>query len=272
MLIGVDLVQEFCETIITTGRLVEPHPPVSGLIISHPEGGKTSIATNKSAKSIAVFTDITGRGIVELCKNRPELSHFIINDMVAIMAHRQTVNRYTQAMLNAVTEEGIQALGMPGNVEVIPNGRRGVIACMTMDIARDGRAWWNKIGFASRMVPFAYSHSKELTILIKEKIDAGNLRPPKRKKEEKVKELILPEQCVYVEFENKFVKQIRELADKKSKELGDPTGYRRLKQFRSLVCAHALRRTRKKPAVTKEDIEFINRIFPFVSYDNLNPI
>jgi hypothetical protein len=271
MLIGVELVQEFCETIISTGRLIEPHPPVSALLISHPEGGKTSIATSKTSKSIIVVSDITGRGIVEICKMNPEISHIIINDMVAIMAHRQTVNRYTQAMLNAVTEEGIQSLAMPGGVEVISNGRRGIIACMTMDIAKDGRAWWNKIGFATRMVPFAYSHSAKLTLKIKEIIDEGNERK-RVKRESKSKELRLPSKCVPVSFDKKYVKQVREISDEKSKELKDNTGYRRLKQFHSLVCGHALRRSLRKPTVGKEDIEFLHRIFPYISYDVLNPI
>lgn len=271
MLIGVELVQEFCETVITTGRLIDPHPPVSALLISHPEGGKTSIATAKNSKAVIVVTDVTGRGIVEICKLNPEISHIIINDMVAIMAHRQTVNRGTQAMLNALTEEGIQSLATPGGVEVISNGRRGIIACMTMDIAKDGRSWWNKIGFASRMIPFAYSHSAKLTLTIKQIIDAGNEKK-KTKTTPKKEILVLPATCVRVEYDAKFSRQVREISDQKSKELKDPTGYRRLKQFHSLTCGHALRRSRKSPKVGKEDIEFLHRIFPYISYDNLTQI
>ena len=270
MLTGVELIQEFCETIITTGRLKPPHFPVSALLISHAEGGKTSIATDKKAKSIVVVTDITGRGIVEICKLNPEISHIIINDMVTVMAHRQTVNRYTQAMLNALTEEGLGAMAMPGGIEVVNNGKRGIIACLTMELAKDGRAWWNKTGFASRFLPFAYSHSKELNLLIKEVIDHGTLKP--KKKKEIQSELILPPIPVSVVYEKKFIEKIRKLADVKAKELQDPTGYRRLKQFHALVCAHALRRSRKKPTVREEEIDFILRIFPYVSYDNLSTI
>jgi hypothetical protein len=268
MLIGVELVTEFVESAIYTGRLKPPHAPLSVLLIGAPEIGKTSIVSGKKSKAIAVFSDITGRGLIEACKLNPEISHFVLNDLVAIMSHRQTVNRYTQAMLNAITEEGIQGIGTPGGIENIQGGKRGVIACITLDLAQDGRNWWNKIGFASRLLPFAFSHSGSLTLRIKDQIDEGK-NPKKPVKQE---ELRLPVKRIPVRFEEKFVRRVRKMADEKAKELGDPTGYRRLKQLRALACGHALRRSPRKPAVNEDDMEFLNKIFKFVSYSKLNPL
>jgi hypothetical protein len=156
---------------------------------------------------------------------------------------------------------------MPGGIETIANGRRGIIACITLDLATDGRSWWNKIGFASRLLPFAFSHSGSLTLKIKSMIDAGSAKadPPKR-------ELRVPNSLMAVKFDDKYVRKVREMADAKAKELDDPTGYRRLKQFRALACGHALRRTFKRVAVNQEDIDFLDRVYKYISYTKLNPL
>jgi hypothetical protein len=267
-LIGVELVEEFVDTVIMTGRLKPPHSPTSVILIGAPETGKTSIVSNKKAKSIAVFSDVTGRGLVEACKLNAEISHFVLNDLVAIMSHKPTVNRYTQSMLNALTEEGIQSLAVPGNIEAVANGRRGVIACITMDLAKDGRSWWNKIGFASRLLPFSFSHSGTLTLRIKAMIDKGE-----RPRQPDI--LYVPGAPAEVSFASKYVRRVRAMSDQKAKELKDPTGYRRLKQFRALACGHALLRNgikEHRPQVNEIDMDFLKRIFPFVSYDKLEPI
>lgn len=265
MLIGVELPREFVESIIMTGRLQAPHAPVSTLLIASPESGKTSIVASKDSSAIAAFTDVTGRGLMEVCKMHPNITHIVLNDLVAIMSHRQTVNRYTMAMLNAITEEGIQALAYPDGIDVVANGKRGVIGCMTADLMKDGRSWWNKIGFVSRCLPFGFSHSGALTVKIKDTIE----RMEKSKKNPKKKVFRVPAKPVSVEFSNKYTLQIRRLADEKSKELSDPTGYRRLKQFLALTCGHALLRSTKRPTVTAEDVEFIERIYKYLSYTQL---
>jgi hypothetical protein len=271
MLVGVEVAEEFIETVIFTG-FIKGHAPVSTLFIGSAETGKTSIVTSKQCKAIVSVTDATGRGLVELCKANPQFTHLVINDMVAIMSHRQTVNRYMQAMLNALTEEGITTMATPAGVEQIANGKRGVIACITLELVKDGRAWWNKTGFSSRVIPFAFSHSVPLSLRIKAYIDTGEGRGKHDKKKLRSNGLRLPSSPVAVAFPEKWVKEVRHIADAKSKELCDPTGYRRLRQYRALACAHALRRSRKKPAVNEHDIEWLHRISPHVTYDKLTPL
>src|SRR5260370_40689022 len=182
MLIGVELVLELVESAIMTGRLSE-HNPVSITLIGDPETGKTSIATAKHCKAIEVFTDVTGRGLIDVCRANPIATHIVLNDLVAIMSHRPSVNAYTQAVINAMTEEGLQAIAAPGQKYVIENGKRGIIACQTFDLCRDGRAWWNKIGLNTRLLPFAFAHSSQLTLKIKAAIDTGDFaKQPKKKK------------------------------------------------------------------------------------------
>jgi len=272
MLIGMNLISEFVESVIMTGRL-KYHEPVSVLLIAGPESGKTSVVNQRRCKAIQVFSDVTGKGLVEICKTQPEVSHVVLNDLVAIMSHKQTVNRYTLAMINAMTEEGIQALATPGGIEVFQNGKRGIIACLTSALANDGRSWWNKTGLTSRLLPFAFSHSSKLTLTIKALIDENGTAPSRKK--EKSKDLRVPAKHVPVAIPRKFGASIRKIADVKIQELHaatDEQGYRRLKQFQSLACGHALRRSFRNPTVGQPEIDFLQRILPYISYDKLTPL
>jgi hypothetical protein len=269
VLIGVELVQEFVESVILTGRLKD-HEPASALLIGAPESGKTSIVNAKHCKSVAVFSDVTGKGLVEICKAMPDVTHIILNDLVAMMSHKQNVNRYTLAIINALTEEGLESFATPGGIEMIKKGKRGVIACLTHSLAKDGRSWWNKTGFSSRMIPFAFSHSASLTLRIKAIIDDGPAA-----KNGKKSELRIPSKPMRVLFPRKMVNAVRGIADRKASELNAITqeqGYRRLNQFRSLVCGHALRRTFRNPQVGIQEIEFLERILPYISYEKMTAI
>ena len=268
MLIGVELVQEFVESVIMTGR-VKGIPPLSTLIIGKPESGKTSIVTEKQCPTIECFSDVTGRGILEIVRDNPQLTHVILNDLVAIMSHKQNVNRYTLAIINALTEEGLQGFATPGGIERIPEGKRGVIACLTFDLASEGRSWWNKTGFSSRLLPFAFAHSSSLSLKIKAYIDNGSHTPKKKA------HLRIPAKPIVVPIPPKFVAEIRKISDAKAQEFSAVTheeGYRRLRQFRSLACGHALRRTFKSPSVGEKEIEFLERVLPYISYTKLNPL
>jgi hypothetical protein len=267
MLVGMELVEEFIESVILTGRLKSPHAPLSVLLISTPECGKTSVVSQRKVKSVIAVTDATGRGLLKICEQSPDVSHIVFNDLVAVMSHRQSVNKYTQAMINALTEEGLGTFATPDGVSTIANGRRGIIACLTSELSQDGRAWWNKIGLSSRLLPFFFSHPGTLTLKIKDVIDNGEAKPAKKRGELKI-----PAHLVKVAIPDKYIKAIRKIADQKATELGDPTGYRRLKQFRALACGHALRRSRNKPTVGDPEIVFLNKIFPYVSYKQPTPL
>ncbi len=260
MLIGMDFVREVIETVILTGR-VKNHAPVSLLIIANPESGKTSVVLSKTCKSVIALTDVTSGGLRELCKNRPEVSHFILNDMVAISAHKSSVVGATISMLNAMTEEGIMATAYPGSVEVAVHGKRAIIASIPNGMVNDKRNWWNKTGFASRLLPFYFIHSRDLVFKIKAHIMATNAAPH----EKASAEFKVPELPVNVTIPETLKKDIRILSDE-SIGKGD-IGYRRLKHFKALASAHAVWRGEpwKSAQVRKQDIEFLERLIPFIS-------
>lgn len=266
MLIGMQLVEEFITTVILSGHL-QNEAPVSTVLIATPECGKTSIVLERPCKAVFPVTDATGRGLMEICKMRGEITHIVLNDLVAIMSHKQTVNQYTLSVINAMTEEGIQAVAFPGSIERYEHGKRGIIACTTVDLFVDKRHWWWKIGLASRLLPFGYDHPTPLQLKIKALIESDNRNGTP------AKEIIVPAAKIHVTIPEKHNPEIRKLSDYRSKLLGDPKGYRRLLQYRALAKAHALRRTWKNPVtVTVEDIEFLHRIDAYISYTETKPL
>jgi len=267
-MIGTELVRELVETVILTGR-VKDCDPCSLLLIAAPESGKTSIVLDRPCKAVEAFADLTGRGIhMVLAQRGKEITHLVINDLVAVLSHRQSVNRYTISQLNALTEEGIEKIATPGGVQEFKYGRKGVIASLTLEMAKDARMWWNKVGFATRMLPFCYSYPEELIIKIKASIDMNGGRTFSKKDNKEFKTPVLPFSVTYPE---PVIKEVRYIADVRSSVMGEQ-GMRRLKQYHGLAQAHALWRGRSKAIVGDEDVDFLKRIDLYVSYSKPRPL
>lgn len=274
-LIGLQLIETAVKATIATGRVSNSdNGPLSLLLISTPESGKTSIVSRKCVNSLS-FTDITGRGLMETIKKNPAISHLIILDMVAVMSHKQHVNQYTLSILNSMTEEGVGTVAYPTQTDTFPVGnKKGLIACLTIDLVRDGRHWWNKTGFATRMLPICFDHSPGLTMKIKKVITADKActRPGGD-------ELMLPDSDVRVEMPDALGIEIQRLAELKAVEFQEK-GYRRLKQFRSLAKGHALLRAMdeghdpkiKKVSVGDEEVSFLTDLLAFISFERATQI
>lgn len=258
-----------------TGR-VKDIDPCSLLLIAAPESGKTSVVLERPCKQVEAFTDITGRGLHKILeKNGAEITHLIFNDLVAAMSHKQSVNRYLVSQINALTEEGITKIATPAGVEAFTWGKKGVIASITLDLVKDARYWWNKVGFTSRMLPFCYFYPDELIIKIKDHIDNGT-QPrvnyqPHAKKELAKQELKSPPAPITVEYPATIVKDVRWIADVRSRILKEQ-GMRRLKQYHSLVQGHAALRAKGKGKVEEEDLDFLKKIDRYVSYTEASPL
>jgi hypothetical protein len=260
-MIGTKLVTEFLQVVLMTGR-VKGESPVSVFIIAQPEHGKTSVCLESPFSCAVDVTDSTGRGLLEIIKYKPEITHIIFNDLTIISAHGRTVRSYLISIINAMTEEGIRSIAFPGMVEGVPqNGKRGIIACCTPSLVKDTRTWFNKIGMTTRILPFYYTYSEALVIKVMTSI--------RNNTQEKLPgKLNIPSGLIPVEINsNTFAKEIEEIARAKSKELDDQTGFRRHKQFRKLAQAHALMSGEwKNASVGAEQIDFLKRIYPYISY------
>lgn len=263
-LIGVQLIRELVETIILTGR-VKGIEPVSLMLIADPEHGKTSVVLSKDCEGVVVLSDVTGKGIQNLCQMKPEITHFVINDLTAVTAKKHNVSEFTMSMLMAMTEEGIRATAYPNGVQQFDSGKRGVIVCATTQGATDGRTWWVKSGFASRLLPFCFTHSTQLTLKIKSAIDTGRFDGCWRRDEKQREQFPIPKATIEVGISNAMAEEIGRIADFRATQLGEK-GYRRRHQYRGLARGHALLRSWKKPAVNDKDIDFLRRVDPYVNY------
>lgn len=268
-MIGTEFLRELIESVILTGR-IKGGDPVSLLLIAAPESGKTSVVLQRPCKVVEAYADVTGKGIHKIIQAQPELTHIVINDLVATLSHKQSVNRYTISQLNAMTEEGITAIASPSGVEKFSAGKRGVIASLTLELATDARHWWNKVGFTSRMLPFCYAYPADLIVEIKESIDhtAANPRNGSRKPKAK-KAFAVPDKHIPVEYPEDMVKDIRQIADVRSMMMKEQ-GMRRLKQYHNITMGHALlraRTTHTNAVVNQDDVKFMKRMDRYVSYD-----
>lgn len=266
-LIGMGKVKELVETIIYTGSLKD-YSPVSLGIIAVPESGKTSIALAKTCKTVTPLTDVTGRGIQKLCLTRPEVTHFVLNDLLAVSAKKAHVMQATIVMLNAMMEEGIRATAYPDGVQHFEDGKRAVILCMTPVMATDQRSWWNRTGFSSRLFPFCFEHGEDLEIKIHAAIRTEKARDTwvngKRT------ELLMPVK-MRIQIKNPHSTAI-ELMARKLGERFKEHGYRRHNQLRAIACAHALRRSWKTKQVEKSDVDFLEWLVSFASYHIASPL
>jgi hypothetical protein len=260
-MIGVDLLRELIESVILTGK-VQGVEPVSLLLIAAPESGKTSVALSKDCKAAKPFSDVTGRGLHMIIKENREATHIVINDLVAVLSHKEAVNRYTLSQLNAITEEGITSLATPAGIETLTCGKRGIITSLTSELVIDQRRWWNKVGFTSRMLPFFYKYPADLIVKIKDDID---LHQNNGSRTIRRKNFPTPVKQIHVDYPENFIKHIRIMADARAMFL-EEQGMRRLKQYHSLAQGHALWRRRQSPRVSQEDVDFIKQIDKYVSY------
>ena len=264
-MIGVDLITELANSIFLTGSL-KTDPPQSLMLISSPESGKTSIVERKDARSILFFTDIIGTGMLDELKQKGYVTHFVIRDMVMVMAHKAETNQRTIATIMALTEDGLGRVNLGRNVELDFGKRRaGIVCCITSDVVNDQRRWWNSSGFASRLIPFNYEYSRALQVaIITQTVINGAYETRKNGTS-----IVVPSNHKEVLIPPEIASRVQSVADLVARNL-DEKGIRRGKQFRALARGHAL--LNRRLIVDLEDIQFLRRLAPFISYSQSKEI
>ena len=266
-MIGMELVTEVTKTVILTGRLANPDlAPVSLLLISPPEHGKTSIVVENTTSTVINLTDLTGKGLRTVMRDE-KYTHLAILDLLMVVSHKDKVSQYVIANMNAVAEEGFFSEATPEGFTVRDQPiKRAFICCLTPDMSRDGRRMWNQIGFASRMLPFFYLFTDEHKQKIRDSISKESLKGPMRNIVIDLRTFRVPDKPLVVKIYKRFVQQIEDMAMLRAEHLGDPNGFRRIKQFRALAAGHALYRSWNNPEVCTKDIEFLKKISKYISY------
>lgn len=263
-MIGMDIVKETVLNTLFTGRLKNGWL-VSLILLATPESGKTSIVNSFNAKNIGIFTDLTGKGLLDALESHSEMSHIVLNDLTVTSAHSKKTSAYFFAILGAATEEGIKSIGDPsGNTNY--NLRRGAIVCTTIEFIADKRRLWITNGLSSRFLPFCYRHSEALQAKV-----LRSIKPQNSDGEIHIPEIRVPDSLINVTISDNMIFECERMAlimAGQNKEMG----YRRKKQFMSLVMARALRREWKNPKVQDKDIQWLSSIQEFLSWSKPHEI
>jgi hypothetical protein len=260
-MIGTTILPDIIRSAILSTRVIaQGVMPVSLFVIAPFEHGKTRLALeNKGADNESlVLTDLTGIGLLEQLQMNPLATTVVVNDLSVVVGHRQSVNKLTMSILNALAEEGSYKIAMPKMAHLDLRGRRvNVLACCVPDVVSDKRNWWYRSGLMSRMLQVKFEHSIALQLKIHKAIQDGseqNIQP---------NELHVPQIEVPVDFPVTISSELAALSAKVYEAAGE-TGYRKHKQIRALAAGHAILRTWKHPHVDRSDTEFIEKCLPFL--------
>jgi len=264
-MIKVNHIQHLIKLGILSG-FVEKEQPISIILVSDPEAGKTKILSSFSKMTnVAYLTDATAYGIYRdiLPKIKEEkITTIIIPDLLKPLSRMESTVKNLITFFNALIEEGVVDMSIyykafeSSETEKIAL-RCGLITAITKDELFDMRHRWLKLGFMSRVMPVSYAYSKLTQQQIMEFImheehlkDNGSLfKLPKKKHKIKLPYDIAQKMSMYT-YQLSNVKNVY--------------GFRLQRQFQALLKASALEDNRRK--VTEKDLK---KIAPMMEYINL---
>jgi hypothetical protein len=256
-MIGTKLIEEFVQSVALSHQ-VEGHSRISCLLLASPESGKTTIA-NKStlSKHVVPVVFMTGKSVIREVKENPRLEFMLFNDLTVIRAMSSTASNFLVTTLNQFTQNERGKVGFAGKKTAGIERPIGIIGCMPFKTFSDKRSSWREFGFISRMLIFSYAYADEIVARIKDSIDDGS--HVKKKTAEPLPKIT---KKIDVKTTEHIIRQVRNIADSKSKELGQ-LGIRILANYHCLVKAHALLMGRT--TVTADDIAFLRAVDRHVS-------
>jgi hypothetical protein len=255
---------EMLRLVIMSAYVRNVPTPISLLIISRPESGKTEVMKKfKINKNIAYLSDVTAFGIQRDYLNqieRGEVRHIMIPDLLKPLSRKaSTVNTFITFM-NSLIEEGVAAVSTYATPRLVYSKpvKCGLIAAITTDEFRDHRHKWERVGFLSRTIPFSYSYGiPTVNKIFQHIIGLGYL-------DERDIKLDIPKQDKEIALPTKYAQAIRpSIATIATAQ--KTYGFRLQKQFQALLQASALESHRK--TVNETDVERVLRLMDWVNFD-----
>lgn len=174
VMIGLDTIMMTIRTALWT-PYVHGHRPVSVMIVSHPQRGKTwAMEHGMKTPNILYLTDVTPWAIVDELKNAHnknlKVNHLIIPDFVNPMARKGMAKMV--AILNSYTEEGVSKIKTYfQDITFVPPMKGGLITATTFDDFSSNCRKWEGMGFLSRMMIISYDYSDEVLKKIRDYCD-----------------------------------------------------------------------------------------------------
>jgi hypothetical protein len=258
-----DALIDMLRLVIMSAYIRNVPTPVSLLIISRPESGKTEVMKKfKINKNIAYLSDVTAFGIQRDYLDeieRGEVRHIMIPDLLKPLSRKaSTVNTFITFM-NSLIEEGVAAVSTYATRRLdSKHVKCGLIAAITTGEFEDHRHKWERLGFLSRTIPFSYSYGiPTVNKIFQHIIGLGYL-------DERDIKLDTPKEDKEIKLPAKYAQAI--LPSTATIARARKTyGFRLQKQFQALLQASALQWHRK--AVNKTDVERVLRLMDWVNFD-----
>ena len=260
-LIGTSLVENLVQA-VALSHLVAQCSRVGVLLLASPESGKTTIATAAECEHVKRIAVITARSIMQLTSEK-SIEYLLFNDMAVVRSLSKSTSALLINTLNQVTQGEYGEAMFAGQTVYKIERQLGIIGCLPFNIFSDKRSHWHQMGFISRMLPFAYSYDEELIATIKDGIDRGKSQSKPRTMPD-----IKPNQ-ITITMSDKYTRIVRGLADSKAKQL-DQIGIRLLKNYHTLIRAHALKNHRR--TVTSADVDFLRAVDSYISITECKPL
>jgi hypothetical protein len=260
MLIGTALIEDLAQT-VALSHLVTGCDRIGLLLLAAPESGKTTIATAAECEHVKRVVVITARSVMQMIQE-PGIEFLLFNDLAVVRSLSKSTTALLINTLNQVTQGETGEARFAGQVVYKIDRQLGIIACMPFKVFVDRRSHWRDMGFVSRMLPFCYSYDAELIVDIKDGIDKGKRFAPSRLP------AAIPE-ARSIKIDSHQTRNIRAIADARAVKL-DQIGIRLLKNYHTLVRAHALRHGRTK--VAADDLEFLRAVDHYISVDECKPL
>lgn len=267
-MIGTSLVEQLVQSVALSHRIAG-YSRVSLLMLAAPESGKTTIATAATCKHVCRIAVITGRSIMREVREHPKTEILLFNDLSSVRAMSHQASALLVVILNQITQDEHGLIAFAGKDTEVIDRPLGIIACLPFKTFTDHRARWKELGFISRMIPFAYSYPDNLVAQIKDGVDDGTAQKTKLPKRKMPRVGRRPVQVSVSSDKKGFTRKIRNLADARSKSLGQ-IGIRLLQSYHCLIRAHALLHGRRR--VTEDDMRFLKDVDRFVSIDVCRPL
>jgi hypothetical protein len=255
-LIGTQLVEDLVQT-VAFSHLIADRDRVGLLLLAAPESGKTTIATAATASHVKRIVVITARSIMQLTSEK-EIEFLLFNDLSVVRSLSKATSALLINTLNQVTQGETGEAMFAGQERIKIERQLGVIGCMPFKLFTDRRAHWRNMGFISRMLPFSYSYDAELIATIKNSVDKDRFKAAEPKAMPKANH----NGPVYVAMNKSQTNIVRALADARAQEL-DQIGIRLLKNYHTLIRAHAVRHGRTH--VERKDLEFLRQVDGYIS-------
>lgn len=262
----VDAFQTLIERTLWTGWLTD-EKPVSLILISRPESGKTQLIQKfKDNKGITFLTDVTAYGIIQKILPKIDfkqpLNHILIPDLLNPLSKQTATSRGFIQFMNSLIEEGV--LEIQTYAVALPFQQRregikcGLITSITSGSFVKRRHKWVEIGFLSRLLPVSFSYTSRVSGEIIKSI----VRSEYHNEESII--LNFPEEKQQVKDNPVLYEQFIPY----SIRLGQAQniyGFRYQKQFQTLAKANALAEGRKE--VMQTDIDWVCAVAEWINLD-----